>query len=78
MAPVIMIHCKTDDVVPYQNALNAQAVFKAMGVPEAAVPVVEVFPVPFVSTLLGTVHVAAYPTAMLAAFTAIQRVNLGP
>jgi hypothetical protein len=34
-------------------------------------------PVPFIAQVLGSNHVAAYPTAMLAAFTAIDTVNRG-
>ncbi len=76
-APVVLIHCPTDDVVPYQNAVNAQAAFKAMGVPDGVVSIQAVPPLPFLSTLAGSVHVAAYPTATLAAFIAIQTINGG-
>jgi pimeloyl-ACP methyl ester carboxylesterase len=74
--PVVMVHCPTDDIVPYQNALNAKAAFTQEGF-GALVRVVDVQPVPLIATALGSIHVAAYPSAMLAAFTAIETVNKG-
>ncbi len=72
--PLILVHCRADDVVPYANATAARDYYAGFGIP---VPIVDVPPVPFIDTLLGSIHTAAYPTAMLAAFTAIQEVNSG-
>jgi len=71
--PLLIVHCPTDDIVPYANAV---ALANHFGISTDAI--VQVPPVPFVETLLGSVHVAAYPTAMLAAFTAIQTINKIP
>jgi pimeloyl-ACP methyl ester carboxylesterase len=84
-APVVFIHCRTDDVVPYANAEVARAaVFgAASGVYGPAIalslvpPIVEVPPVPLIEQVMGEVHIAAFPTAMLAAFTVIEMVNRG-
>jgi pimeloyl-ACP methyl ester carboxylesterase len=74
LSPLVLVHCIDDDVVP---VANAYAVISAYGF-SPLVSFVPVPAVPFVDTLLGSKHVAAYPTAMLAAFTAIQTVNLLP
>jgi hypothetical protein len=74
-SPLVMIHCPADDVVPYNNAVATRNVFLAMGLPPALVQIVDVQPVPFVESFMGSIHAAAYPTAMLAAFTVIQTVN---
>jgi hypothetical protein len=63
-SPPVFIHCPADDVVPVQNAVVAAAALGATVIP---VP-----PVPFVDQVLGSVHTAAYPTAILAAFTWIE------
>jgi pimeloyl-ACP methyl ester carboxylesterase len=74
--PLIMIHCPADDVVPYQNAANVRDYFvNILHIPAQYVQVVDVPPVPLLDSLLGSIHAAAFPTAMLAAFTAIQTVN---
>jgi pimeloyl-ACP methyl ester carboxylesterase len=67
--PVYFIHCPLDDVVPYQNALVAQAALRSLN---TAAEVVPVPPVPFVDQVAGSVHAAAYPTAMLVAFKIIE------
>jgi pimeloyl-ACP methyl ester carboxylesterase len=74
-APVYLVHCPDDDVIPIQNAENALAALSTTG---ASVSIVRVPSVPFIDTLLGSVHAAAYPTAMLAAFAKIELVNSRP
>jgi len=73
-SPVVLIHCPTDDVVPVANQTVAAEMLRTQTFP-GLIQTATVPPVPFVDTLLGSVHVAAYPTAMLAAFTAIQTIN---
>ncbi len=68
-AAVIFVHCPTDDVIPYQNAVVAAGALGA--------PIVPVRPVPFIAETSGSTHLAACPPAMLAAFTAIQAINKG-
>jgi pimeloyl-ACP methyl ester carboxylesterase len=58
------VHCRADDVVPFANAEAAVAVYGGT--------VHEVGYVPFIEQVLGTFHVAAYPTAMLEAFKVIR------
>ena len=73
MGPVrarFLIHCPVDDMVPYQNALVASEKLNAT--------ITNVPPVPFIAQVLGSNHVAAFPTAMIAAFTKIQAVNSLP
>ena len=85
VSPLVLIHCPTDDVVPYQNAvvarnvliLAAQAALGSAFNPAMIPPIVDVQPVPFIAQVLGSNHVAAYPMAMLAAFSAIDTVNRG-
>ncbi len=72
MSPLVLIHCPTDDVVPVANRAVAADVLTR----KAPVTKVDVLPVSFIESLLGSVHVAAYPTAMLAAFTAIHTIDL--
>ena len=80
---VVFIHCRADDVVPYENATVAReimysaaaAVYGSEDASKLVPLVTEVPDVPLVEQIMGTIHVAAYPTAMLAAFTAIQTVN---
>jgi hypothetical protein len=72
-APLVLIHCPVDDVVPYANSLVVQAAYA--GLPPGLVSLVNVPPVPFIDSFLGSLHAAAFPTAMLAAFTAIQTIN---
>jgi pimeloyl-ACP methyl ester carboxylesterase len=66
--PVYFIHCPDDDVVPYQNALRAQA-----NIPGSQI--IPVPAVPMIKTLLGTQHVAAFPAAMFTAFVTIDALN---
>jgi dienelactone hydrolase len=73
MAPVIFVHCPQDDVVPYENATEARDALLAKGVP--VLPIVDVPPVPFIDNLADSVHLAAYPTAMLAAYLIIDGLN---
>ncbi len=83
---VAFIHCRADDVVPFENATVARqimysAAVAAYGTAKASLlvpPVTEVPDVPLVEQIMGSIHVAAFPTAMLAAFTAIQTVNQLP
>ncbi len=75
-SPVVMVHARADDVVYYENATEAQKAFLAEGLPPEWVPIIDVEPLPFLSTLAGN-HMAAYPPAMVAAFGAIQRINRG-
>jgi pimeloyl-ACP methyl ester carboxylesterase len=63
--PVYFIHCPDDDVVPFQNAVNAQKMIPGS-------QIIPVPAIPMIKTLLGTQHVAAYPTAMFAAFLKID------
>lgn len=70
--PVVLIHCVADDVVPEANRGAAATELGGCG---PGVVAVDVLPVPFVDALLGSIHTAAYPTAMLAAITAIQKIN---
>jgi pimeloyl-ACP methyl ester carboxylesterase len=85
LSPLVLIHCPTDDIVPYPNAVVARGNFIAAAQlalgsafnPAMIPPIVDVQPVPFVAQLLGSRHMAAYPAAMLAAFTAIETVNRG-
>jgi hypothetical protein len=72
-SPVVMVHSPVDDLVPYDNAVSAVAAFDAMGVGKL-VRVVDVSPVPLLSIALGT-HMAAYPSAMAAAFAAIEEIR---
>jgi pimeloyl-ACP methyl ester carboxylesterase len=80
---VVFIHCRDDDVVPYENATVARQIMYsaaagAYGSEQASKlvpPVMEVPDLPLVEQIMGSIHIAAYPTAMLAAFTAIQAVN---
>jgi pimeloyl-ACP methyl ester carboxylesterase len=65
-SPLVFVHCRGDDVVPYDNALKAQAAYG--GLPE----IVDVAAIPLVATVMGTTHIAAFPTAMLAAFRIIR------
>ena len=75
-AQLYFIHCPVDDVVPYQNALDAvDALNTADGL---NLTITNVQPVPFVAQVLGSNHVAAFPTAMLAAFTRIDGLNRAP
>jgi hypothetical protein len=66
-SPVCFVHCPADDVVPFDNANQAVA-----NLPPGIARIQEVPALPFVDTLLGSKHVAAYPTAMLAAFVIIN------
>ena len=76
-SPVVLVHCPQDDVVPVANRDVAVAQFQEEGVGVAAlVKTIDVQPVTFIESLLGSTHVAAYPTAMLAAFTAIHTIDL--
>lgn len=70
--PVFLVHCPDDDVIPFQNATAALAALSGAGVP---VSIVSVPYVPLVEKLTGSIHLAAFPTAMLAAFTSIETVN---
>jgi hypothetical protein len=80
---VLFVHCRDDDVVPYENATVARSIMYAAAVgaygdvqaAKLVPPVIDVPDVPLVEQIMGSIHVAAYPTAMLAAFTAIQTVN---
>ena len=71
LTPVVFIHCPDDDVVPYQNAERAAAALAGL----APVKIVDIPALPLVADLLGTQHVAAFPSAMLAAFIAIDGLN---
>ena len=68
-APLVFVHCPIDDTVPYANAQVAAAALHA--------PIVNVQPVALIAAALGSTHAAAFPPAMLAAFTAIETVNRG-
>jgi pimeloyl-ACP methyl ester carboxylesterase len=68
-AKLVFVHCPSDDIIPYQNSVVAAAALGAQIVP--------VQPVPFIAQVAGSTHVAAFPTAILAAFTAIQGMNQG-
>ena len=71
-APIILVHCRADDVVPYANAEHARDRLAGLA---PVVRIVDVPAVPLIKTVMGTEHVAAYPTAMLAAFTSIDLLN---
>jgi len=66
--PVYFIHCPDDDVVPFQNALHAQA-----NIPGSQI--IPVPAVPMIKTLLGTQHVAAFPAALFTAFVKIDALS---
>jgi len=72
--PVVLIHCPQDDVIPIANRTAAVEALEAAHL-GALVKTVDVSPVPFIDSLLGSIHTAAYPTAMLAAFNAIETIN---
>jgi pimeloyl-ACP methyl ester carboxylesterase len=69
--PVYFIHCPDDEVVPPSNVTAAMANLPS-SVPVQVIPVPAV---PMIATLLGTQHVAAFPTAMVAAFLKIDSLN---
>ncbi|HSV91608.1 MAG TPA: lipase family protein, partial [Desulfobacterales bacterium] len=62
--PPVSVHCPLDDVVPFANATVAAgklgATTKLVGY------------VPFVAQAMGSIHIAAFPTAMLEAFRIIR------
>jgi pimeloyl-ACP methyl ester carboxylesterase len=58
------VHCRYDDVVPFANA---QAAVAKMGG-----TIHEVGYVPLVAAVMGSIHVGAFPTAMLEAFRIIR------
>lgn len=66
----VFVHCPIDDVVPYGNAVVA-ATMLGMNPLDPAV-IHQVAPVPFVAQVMGSIHVGAYPTAMLEAFKIIR------
>jgi pimeloyl-ACP methyl ester carboxylesterase len=72
LVPVSFVHCLRDDVVPFGNAVVAVGALQLFGVPVSLIPVP---PVPFLDLVAGSIHAAAYPTAMLAAFTIIDGLN---
>jgi Secretory lipase. len=73
-----MVHCPTDDVVPFGNAVNTYWAYHS-GVVEApnVLPPIQVQPVSLPEELasLADTHLLAYPTAMLAGFAFIDAVN---
>jgi len=83
LAPLVFVHCPVDDIVPYQNAVVARSYlitaaqaylgpfFNPLMIPD----IVQVAPVPFISDALDETHMAAFPTAVLAAFTAIKTID---
>ncbi len=58
------VHCRYDDVVPFANAEKAVEVYGGA--------IHEVGYVPFVAAVMGSIHVAAFPTAMLEAIRIIR------
>jgi dienelactone hydrolase len=70
-SPLVFVHCREDDVVPITNAEVAQLYYKTNS--GVTFPIAEVQAIPFIESVMGTTHVAAYPPAMLAAFTIIRR-----
>jgi pimeloyl-ACP methyl ester carboxylesterase len=64
-AGLVFVHCEADDVVPYDNATVA-----AGKIPGSEIETVE--PIPLVVQVMGSIHVGAYPTAMLKAFKEIR------
>jgi len=73
-----MIHCPDDDIVPVENATNTYAAWHSplLNLPNVLPPIF-VPPVPLPDSLasIADIHVRAYPTAMVAAFTFIQAAN---
>jgi len=65
-SPLVFVHCRADDVVPYDNAVRAKEAYG--NVPR----IVDVAAIPLVSQVMGAVHVGAFPTAMLEAFRIIR------
>jgi pimeloyl-ACP methyl ester carboxylesterase len=67
----VFVHCPVDDVVPYANAYVAAAM---LGMHPETNPdaIREVAPIPLVAQLMGSIHVGAYPTAMVEAFKIIR------
>jgi len=82
-APLVFVHCPVDDIVPYQNAVVARSYLVAMAQaylgplynPEMIPEIVDVEPVAFIEGAMGETHIAAFPTAVLAAFTAIRTID---
>ncbi len=72
VAPLVLIHCPTDDVVLVGD--RTAAIDALTG--KALITKIDVQPVALIEPLLGSIHTAAYPTAMLAAFTAIHTIDL--
>ena len=60
----VFVHCPIDDVVPAANAAVAAGI---LGCETRWVA-----PVPFVAQVMGSIHVGAYPTAMLEAFRILR------
>jgi len=60
----VFVHCMADDVVPYTNATVAAELLGS--------EIRWVAPIPFVAAVMGSIHVGAYPTAMLEAFKIIR------
>jgi len=83
LAPLVFVHCPVDDIVPYQNAVVARSyliaaaqsylgpLFNPLMIPD----IVDVAPLPLISDAMGETHMAAFPTAVLAAFTAIKTID---
>jgi pimeloyl-ACP methyl ester carboxylesterase len=73
-----MIHCPDDDIVPVANAVNTYVAWHSpqTNLPNVLPPIF-VPPVPLPDSLasIADIHVRAYPTAMVAAFTFIQTAN---
>lgn len=67
----VFVHCPIDDVVPYANAVVA-ATMLGLKPQENPDVIHEVAPIPFVAQVMGSIHVGAYPTAMLEAFKIIR------
>jgi hypothetical protein len=67
--PMWFVHCPDDDVVPVLNAVNAGQAFVNMGAPVLGYTPVNALQ--FLYTATGSRHLAAYPPAMLAAFSVI-------
>jgi len=83
LSPLVFIHCPVDDVVPYANAVvarnylvaAAQAYLGPLFNPLMIPDIVDVVPVAFIQDVMDETHIAAFPTAVLAAFKAITTID---
>ncbi len=66
----VFVHCPLDDVVPVENAVAAATALGMNPFDPAVIHLVP--PIPLVAQVMGSIHVGAFPTAMLEAFKIIR------